>query len=132
MNLIEKLPKIACVQSENCSPMVDSFHKNLEYAEAVVSKTRIVTLSYESPGYSFKVLSDVVRSSHGTMIKVNEEKAFQRIEEMARSEGRFIAPASAVAVEGTLRLIENGTIGSHEKAVINITGDGVYCEEIVF
>ena len=130
MGLIDRLPKIACVQSELCSPMVDSFLAGHERATPVVPRTRIVTLSYEAPGFSFAVLSEVVRASGGTMIKVDEDRAMARIGALARSEGRLIAPAAAVAVEGAARLIESGRIAADETVVVNLSGEGVVCHEV--
>lgn len=130
LGLIDRLPKIACVQSELCAPMVDSFLAGAERATPVEPRTRIVTLSYGTPGFSFAVLSDVVRRTGGTMIKVDEDRAFARIGELARTEGRLIAPAAAVAVEGVARLIEAGTIAADETVVINLTGEGVVCHEV--
>ncbi|MCA9697072.1 MAG: pyridoxal-phosphate dependent enzyme, partial [Myxococcales bacterium] len=91
---------------------------------------RIVTLSYEAPGFSFAVLSEVVRASGGTMIKVDEDRAMARIGALARSEGRLIAPAAAVAVEGAARLIESGRIAADETVVVNLSGEGVVCHEV--
>jgi threonine synthase len=130
MGLIDRVPKIGCVQSERCSPMVDSFHRGLDRAEPVVPTTRIVSLSYGTPGYSFHELSRIVRETGGTMLKVDEDRAFERIRELAVTEGRFLAPAAAVAVEGTIRMIEDGTIGQGEVVVIALTGDGVYAHEL--
>ena len=131
LSLIDRTPRFACVQSELCAPMVDSFHRGLSRAEPVEPRTRIATLSYGTPGYSFHELSRIVRASGGTMVKVDEARVFQRIAELARVEGRLIAPASAVALEGALRLIEDGTIQPHERVVVNLTGDGVYSHEIL-
>lgn len=127
---IDRIPRIVCVQSELCSPMVDAFAAGLERANPVSPTTRIVTLSYGTPGFSYAVLSDVVRRSGGTMIKVDEDRAFARIRELAGREGLLIAPAAAVAIEGTARLIESGTIGAEQTVVVNLTGEGVVCHEV--
>jgi len=130
LGLIDRIPRIVCVQSELCSPMVDSFAAGLERAEPVSPTTRIVTLSYGTPGFSYAVLSGVVRRSGGTMIKVDEDRAFARIGQLAKSEGVLVAPAAGVAIEGAARLIDSGVVGADQTVVVNLTGEGVVCHEV--
>ena len=56
MGLIERIPKLAVIQSEGCAPMVRAFKARRDVAEAVIPDTRIVVLSTGDPGKGYTYL----------------------------------------------------------------------------
>ncbi len=130
--LIDKMPRIACIQTVQCSPMVDSYNQQLPVAQHVQPTTKIATLSYGQPGFSYVVLSRRIADCDGLMAKVDEDQALARLRKMARHDGQLHAPAAAVAIEGACQLIRQGAIGNAETVVINSTADGIYAHELIF
>ncbi len=56
MGLIDKIPKLAVIQAEGCSPMVQAFKAGKDTAEPVIPDTRIIILSTGDPGKSYTYL----------------------------------------------------------------------------
>ncbi|MCK7527046.1 MAG: hypothetical protein MZV64_60280 [Ignavibacteriales bacterium] len=50
MGLIDRIPKLAIIQAEGCSPMVNAFKAGKDVAEPVIPDTRIIILSTGDPG----------------------------------------------------------------------------------
>ncbi|MBN1966136.1 MAG: pyridoxal-phosphate dependent enzyme, partial [Anaerolineae bacterium] len=122
MGLIDRLPKLAIVQSEGCSPMATAWQANLDHAEPVVPHTRIAVLATGSPGRSYPLLRVACLETGGTMIAVSDGEAFRAMRRLARVEGYSMEPAAAVAFAGLERLIEDGVIGREECVVVNCSG----------
>jgi threonine synthase len=122
MGLINRIPKIAIIQAEGCSPMVQAFKAGKEIADAVVPDTRIIILSTGDPGKTYTYLYNIIQKYGGTMESVTDAEAFDAMRSLAKSEGMAVEPATAVAYAGLEKLLKNGTISKEEVVVINCTG----------
>ena len=122
MGLINKIPKLAVIQAEGCSPMVKAFKDGRDTAEAVIPDTRIIILSTGDPGKSYTYLWNLTRTHGGTMESVTDAEAFAAMRALAKSEGMAVEPATAVAFAGLEKLLKAGTIGNDETVVVNCTG----------
>ena len=72
MGLINKIPKLAVIQAEGCSPMVKAFKAGRDTAEPVIPDTRIIILSTGDPGKSYTYLWNLTRHYGGTMESVTD------------------------------------------------------------
>jgi len=122
MGLINRIPKLAIIQAEGCSPMVQAFKAGKDIAEPVIPDTRIIILSTGDPGKSYTYLWNLTQKHGGVMESVTDAEAFAAMRSVAKSEGMAVEPATAVAFAGFEKLIRNGTISPNEKVVINCTG----------
>jgi threonine synthase len=122
LGLIDKIPKLAIVQSEGCAPMVQAFERGLAVAEAVIPATRIAVLATGDPGHGYTMLRDVIMEHGGAMTSVDDGQAFRAMRRLARTEGISVEPATAVAFAGLEKLIALGTIGLDETVLINCSG----------
>ncbi|MBI3173221.1 MAG: threonine synthase [Chloroflexi bacterium] len=122
MGLIERIPKLAIIQAEGCSPMVQAFKAGKDVAEAVVPDTRIIILSTGDPGKTYTYLWNLVQRHGGTMESVTDAEAFAAMRALAKSEGMAVEPATAVAFAGLEKLLHNGIISKDESVVVNCTG----------
>lgn len=122
MGLIDKIPKLAIIQAEGCSPMVSAFKAGTDVADAVVPNTSIIILSTGDPGKSYTYLWKLTQQYGGIMESVTDAEAFAAMRALAKSEGMAVEPATAVAFAGFEKLIRNGAVKSDEKVVINCTG----------
>ena len=122
MGLIDRIPKLAVIQAEGCSPMVKAFKAGKDAAEAVIPDTRIIILSTGDPGKSYTYLWNLTQQYGGTMEAVTDAEAFAAMRALAKSEGMAVEPATAVAFAGFEKLMRAGTITADETVVINCTG----------
>jgi threonine synthase len=122
MGLIHRIPKIAIIQAEGCSPMVKAFKAGRETAEPVIPDTRIIILSTGDPGKTYTYLWNIIQKHGGTMESVTDAEAFDAMRSLAKSEGMAVEPATAVAYAGLEKLLKAGTISKKETVVVNCTG----------
>jgi threonine synthase len=122
MGLISHIPKLAVIQAEGCSPMVQAFKAGKETAEAVIPDTCIIILSTGDPGKSYTYLWNLIQQHGGTMESVTDAEAFNAMRALAKSEGTAVEPATAVAFAGLEKLLKAGTIKAEETVVVNCTG----------
>lgn len=122
MGLIDKVPKLAVIQAEGCSPMVQAFKAGKDTAEPVVPDTRIIILSTGDPGKSYTYLWNLTQKYGGLMESVTDAEAFSAMRALAKSEGMAVEPATSVAFAGFEKLSREGKIGKDETVVINCTG----------
>jgi threonine synthase len=132
MGFIGKIPSIAPIQAEGCSPMVLSWKKGLEKAEPVTTpRTRIETLATGDPGRAYTILRRQVEETHGVFESVTDEEAFRAMHVLAKMEGISAEPAAAVAFAGLFKLVRAGTIKSTDTVVVNCTGHTMPAEQYI-
>jgi threonine synthase len=122
MGLIDRIPKLAVIQAEGCSPMVQAFKAGKDVAEPVIPSTRIIILSTGDPGKSYTYLWNITQQYGGTMESVTDMEAFSAMRTLAKSEGMAVEPATAVAFAGLQKMRANATIQKDELVVVNCTG----------
>ena len=122
MGLISHIPKLAVIQSDGCSPMVQAFKSGKDVAKAVIPNTRIIILSTGDPGKSYTYLWNLVQSFGGLMESVSDVEAFNAMRSLAKSEGMAVEPATSVAFAGFEKMFRNKDISKDELVVINCTG----------
>jgi threonine synthase len=122
MGLIDRIPKLATIQAEGCSPMVKAFKAGKDTAEPVIPDTRIIILSTGDPGKSYTYLWNLTEKYGGTMESVTDAEAFAAMRALAKSEGMAVEPAAAVAFAGLEKMLKEGTISAEETVVVNCTG----------
>ena len=122
MGLIDRIPKLAIIQTEGCSPMVQAFKAGKDTADPIVPDTRIIILSTGDPGKSYTYLWNIIQKHGGTMESVPDADAFAAMRALAKSEGMAVEPATSVAFAGLEKMLQEGKIGVDETVVVNCTG----------
>jgi threonine synthase len=123
LGLVDRMPKLACIQAAGCAPMVHSFNKGLEEAEPVVNpQTLVITVATGSPGPAYNFLARVVREQGGAFEAVSDEETFRAMHVMAKLDGMSMEPAAAMAFAGLFRLLNEGVIQRDEVVVVNCSG----------
>ena len=132
MGYIKKKPAIVGIQAAGCAPIVNSWKKGLETAEAVTEpRTHIETLATGDPGHTYKILRKIVDETGGTFESVTDEETFRAMHVLAKMEGISAEPAAAVAFAGLFKLIRSGIIKPEDTVVVNCTGHTVPPEKFV-
>ncbi|MBI5965018.1 MAG: pyridoxal-phosphate dependent enzyme [Chloroflexi bacterium] len=122
MGLIERVPKLAVIQADGCSPMVQAFKAGRDVAMPVIPDTRIIILATGDPGKSYTYLWNLTQKFGGTMESVTDAEAFAAMRSLAKSEGMAVEPATAVAFAGLEKMLRSHVISKDETVVVNCTG----------
>ena len=123
MGLVERMPKLGCIQAAGCAPMVNSFHKGLKEAEAVLNpQTLVITIATGTPGPAYGYLAQVIHEHGGAMEAVSDEEIFHAMHVMAKLDGLSMEPAAATAFAGLFKLLSKGIIRRDEVVVVNCSG----------
>lgn len=123
MGLIDRVPKLAIVQTAGCAPMVNSFEKGLETVEVVERPASVINvLSTGNPGPAYPYLRNLILKHGGTFIKVEDDASFRALRVMAQMEGLSMEPAAAVACAGLIKMVQSQLIGPDETVVVNASG----------
>ena len=120
---IDRLPKIAGVQSTGCCPLVDAFLEDRPWTPKE-ENTIADSIAVGVPRNPDKALN-AVRESGGTMVAVSDEAILDAMRELGRTSGIFGEPAGVTGTAGLKVLVEKGIIGADEKVVSIVTGNGL-------
>ena len=121
---IDKIPRLHCVQSDQFIPVIkeingDTDKNSLENPYSVAGG-----ISVSSPARK-KEVAAIVKNSFGTGISVSDEEIIEWQKFLARREGIFCEPASAVAIAGFCDEMEKGNIQDDSVVVCTLTGHGL-------
>ena len=122
MGLIDRVPAMALIQAEGCSPMVKAFKAGRDVADPITPETRIAILSTGDPGKAYTLLWQKVQRFGGTFESVSDKEAWTAMQTLARTEGMAVEPATAVAFAGLEKLARRGEINRDDLVVVNCTG----------
>jgi threonine synthase len=124
MGICDRIPAMANIQVEGCSPMVHAWRQGLTTAEPVRSpRTHIATLATGDPGRAYTLLNLRMQEMGGGCFEsVNDEEAYRAMHILGKMEGISAEPAATVAFAGLIKLVRLGVIRPDEVVVINCTG----------
>ncbi|MBK8025406.1 MAG: threonine synthase [Chloroflexi bacterium] len=121
--LVERMPKLANIQSTGCAPMVQAFNRGQRIATPIDDpQTIIATLATGNPGRAYELLYDYVQQYGGGFYDASDEEAFSAIRIVARSEGISVEPATGVTFAGLFKMVQMGVIKRDDVVVVNCSG----------
>jgi threonine synthase len=114
----EKLPRMVCVQSDGCAPIVRAFEKGERFAETFSPAATLASgIRVPSAIGDFMIL-DAVRESAGTAIAVDEKRIVEWMKLAISSEGISFCPESAACVGAAESLSKTGWISPDDRVVL--------------
>ena len=122
--MIEEIPRIFAVQSENCCPLFRIFHEDLTYLPQIAKKESLAEGIGISRPLRWKQIVEAVKSSGGTFLKVSEEEIVTSLRGLSQ-QGFFLEPTSAAAPAAVAKLIKRELIHSSELTLVPLTGTGL-------
>ncbi|MEM4426380.1 MAG: threonine synthase [Acidilobaceae archaeon] len=132
VGVIEKTPRMIGVQAEGAAPLAKAWLRKepklipVEEPETVASAIRI-----GKPINWFKAWR-ALEESRGTMIVVSDDEILKAQKLLARLEGIGVEPASAAALAGYLKSLNEGLIDRDETVVIVATGHALKDPDSIF
>lgn len=127
-----RLPRMIAVQAEKCQPIVQSWKGYQTNAKNYIGQPSVANgLAVPNP-FAEDLILEVLRSSHGTTIAVNDQSMLQSMRELAKKEGLLMAPEGAALWSALQQLLADGRIKRNEKILLLNTGSGYkYLEALV-
>jgi len=126
-----KRPKLFCVQSEGCAPMVRAFHEGAEFAEPWQNAQTIAAGIRVPGGIGDYLILNALRESGGGALTVTDNEMIDYMKIVASLEGMFICPEGAATVAALNKLLLDGTLSPDERILILNTGSGLKYLDLV-
>ncbi|MDQ3588060.1 MAG: threonine synthase [Actinomycetota bacterium] len=117
-------PTMNGAQALGCSPVAQAFEAGHEVCRPVRPKTIAKSLAIGNPADGPYAL-DLARRSGGAVDSVTDDEIREGISLLARTTGVFTETAGGVTTAVLRKLAERGDIGSSERVVLVITGEGL-------
>lgn len=126
-NIINTIPRLVGVQSQASSPIVNEFKEDIEpnkIKNNTGQKSRALGILVKKPSYHALALK-AIRETNGTALAIPENVMLTSAEELARKEGIFAEPASALTISAVNVLIQKEIIHKDDSIACLITGSGL-------
>jgi threonine synthase len=117
-------PVMHGAQGEGCAPVASAFATGADHVVPVRPTGLAKSLAIGNPADGVFAL-DVARSTGGTIEAAADEELVDGIRLVARTTGIFTETAGGVTIGVLKKLAERAEIGSSERVVVYITGEGL-------
>jgi threonine synthase len=119
------LPRMVCVQSEGCAPLVSALTEGKERAEPWdIPKTYATGIRVPS-AFADRLILRAVRESKGWGVAVGEDEIRDAQKLLAQEEGILACPEGAATLPALMHLRQDGRIGREDRVVLFNTGTGL-------
>jgi threonine synthase len=125
LGLVEgELPVFSGAQAEGCSPVATAFAEGWEVCKPQRPDTIAKSLAIGDPADGPYAL-ELARETEGVIESVTDDEIRQGIRLLAETTGVFTETAGGVTIGVLTKLAHAGRIGSDERVVAYITGEGL-------
>jgi threonine synthase len=122
---IDRVPKLHCVQSEACMPIVIAFQKGAGHVEATAEGETVAGgIQISNPGRGDQVL-EAIRATKAAAVSVTDDAILKHQLLLSRKEGVFAEPTSCAALAGVAKLLEINAIHKQDSVIVPLTGFGL-------
>jgi threonine synthase len=124
-------PKMVCVQSDGCAPIVKAWDEGKAVAETWLNAATAAAGLRVPKAYGDYLILDILKKSGGTAVTATDLEIFQAVGQWARTEGVFAAPEGAAALVAYQKLLSSGFFSSDDEVVLFNTGSGLKYLELI-
>jgi threonine synthase len=117
-------PRLHAAQAENCAPIVYAHNHRVMEDAPEWSATLAGGVAVAQPPRMAEIL-EALHDSGGTATTVSEAEIREAAMSLARMEGLYVEPTTAVAFAAAARLRREGAIGEGQKVLVPVTGSGL-------
>ncbi len=126
MGLLDgKRPRMFCVQSEGCAPLVRAFHSGADHAEPWPDAQTLAAGIRVPSAIGDYLILNVLRESNGGAVTVSDDEIVDWMGRVASLEGLFVCPEGAATAAALAKLIADGSVAPGELALLLNTGSGL-------
>ncbi len=124
LDIVDRRPRIACVQAEAANPLYLSYTRGFEVFEPIAARPTLASAIQIGNPVSIEKAIDALRRYDGVVEQASESEL---VEACARADrtGLFNCPHTGVALAGMEKLVARGTIGRGERVVVISTAHGL-------
>jgi len=120
-----KRPKMFCVQSEGCAPIVRAFENGSEFAEPW-ENAQTIAAGMRVPGaIGDYLILKAIRESGGNVETVDDSEIRRWMKIVGKLEGIFVCPEGAATVAALTKLVERDLLAPNENILLLNTGSGL-------
>jgi len=124
LGVIDRLPRIACAQSEKANPLYLSFLGDFqEYRPVRARKTLASAIQIGNP-VSYERAVKVLKRFDGLVEQVSEDELANAAARADRT-GMYCCPHTGVALAALFKLVDRGLVESHQRVIIISTAHGL-------
>jgi threonine synthase len=124
LGLIDRVPRLAAVQSTGSAAIYNAWKAGTEKVTPVAADTVADSISVGQPRDAVKALR-AVRRTRGVMVTVSDEAILEAGRLLGRKGGVFAEPAGAAPLAGLIALQTQGVIKSDERVAVVVSGNGL-------
>jgi threonine synthase len=125
LGLVEgRLPTFNGAQAEGCNPVAEAYEAGWEVCKPQRPQTIAKSLAIGNPADGPYAL-ELARSTGGAVTAVTDDEIRYGIRLLAETTGIFTETAGGVTTATLAKLAESGAIGTDERVVVVITGEGL-------
>ncbi len=126
MGLLQRLPRLACVQQATCAPMVRSWRAGspITRQEDVVPQPLGIAeaILRGNPTATYPHLYSIVRESGGTFEEVTDDEILEAQRLVLELEGIEACESAATTVAALKKMAKAGTVRRDDVVFVNLTG----------
>ncbi len=135
VGLVERLPKIDCVQSESSAAISNTVHKlrggnvaDVDWSTVAIEEVKAGTIAdsiaVDRPRDGLAAVRAIIESG-GEAISVPDKDILTAIPEMAKLSGVFPEPAAAAPWAAVKQMVSDKKIEADERVVCLVSGSGL-------
>jgi threonine synthase len=129
LGLINRAPRLACVQAAGSAPFAASFREQFATRRTVRAETIATAIRIGDPA-SYDRAVRAIQETNGVVLSVTDDEILEA-KAVIDASGVGCEPASAASVAGVRALVRDGTIGKGERVVALLTGHMLKDPEIM-
>lgn len=122
--VLGRLPRLLGVQAAGANPLWGAFHAGKERIEPKEATTLADSIAVGRPRNAVKALR-AVREAAGSFVQVDDEEILEAQRLLAARTGVFAEPTGSAAIAGVRRAAKAGLVGSDERVLVVVTGNGL-------
>ncbi|MHA1861107.1 MAG: threonine synthase, partial [Candidatus Ranarchaeia archaeon] len=133
MGWIDRMPRIAVVQSDGCAPLVRAWQRGEKFPNITPwEKVDTVAEGLEDPfPWDADVGLEAIKETDGIALVVSNAEILEAQRLLAKYEGLFGEPSGTTGLAALIKLLEEGTIDKTESVVHILSGAGLKDPEVV-
>lgn len=120
-----KRPRMFTIQASGCAPIVRAFEAGEKSAVEFPNAHTVASGLRVPKAVGDFLMLEILRSSKGGAIPVDDEEMISVTREVGAAEGLFVAPEGAACFAALRSLVTAGTIAKDERVVVFNTGSGI-------
>ena len=118
-------PKMVCVQSSGCAPIVKAFEEGKSSSEMWTNASTLASGLRVPKPYGDYLILDILKKSKGIAVSATDNEILEAARHWAKVEGIFAAPEGAACLVAYRKLRASGFFQPQDTVVLFNTGSGM-------